>query len=831
MATTRRKFLKAIPAAAGWSYLRPGSVLLDVAQAATTFPSTQPPRTLFPTPADGATVGINPPGFAWWRAPGAAAYRIRITQPNGRVAHVAEGMVDPVHLPAGTLPPGEYRWEVEALDAQGQVLALRGAQRFIIPGDVPQLAWESPKAILAQVAGSHPRFVFLKDDLPRIRQSLATTRRRAWEPVKRLAEQSLATKLPEPPRYHTFEGQARQRMGYTVYFRDFRGSVDRAMGTLALAHLLTGDERYGLAAKRILLEVVGWGVDGPMSVLSPFGDEPGLSMARHGHRAYDWLYDLFDEKERAAVRDACVARARQVLQRLRKADYLANPAESHNGRMIAYLSEYAIVLKDDAPDAAEWLDYSLRALTTFYPHWGAPDGGWAEGVSYAIGYNSISVTTLEVLRAAAGVDLWKRPFFRNVRRFFLYCAAPNGEIKPFGDGAERGGVAGAASLMRHYGRRLQDPSALWWAGQVGQGAESAADPLLSLTTEDALEPAPPRQLPTAAAFPGIGWAALHSALDDPERDTFFLLKSSPFGSVSHSHADQNSFAILKGGRALAIPSGHYGPSYGMPHHAEWTRQTKANNCVLVNGEGQVVRDPTAAGRIVDFQHRRALSYVCGDAAAAYGGKLTRFLRHVLFVRPGLVVVLDDLAAPEPATFQWLLHTLEKIEVDPSQQRVIARRGPASLTVRLHAGQELEFSQTDQFDPPYNAGNPPEYHQQMPNHWHFTAATRQKVREGRIAAIMLVEGPGETLPAKWQAHPGWVGVTVETPDGVAEAWAQTASGARGPREWPELANGACALAGRWRPKSGTPETFLLGKGISVAHLRDGAYKQFHNPRTG
>ena len=61
-------------------------------------------------------------------------------------------------------------------------------------------------------------------------------------------------------------------------------------------------------------------------------------------------------------------------------------------------------------------------------------------------------------------------------------------------------------------------------------------------------------MPSAALFRGIGWAGLHSALDNPQRDTFFLFKSSPFGSVSHSHADQNSFAIMKGGRALAIPT-------------------------------------------------------------------------------------------------------------------------------------------------------------------------------------------------------------------------------------------------------------------------------------
>ncbi|MCP5116201.1 MAG: DUF4962 domain-containing protein, partial [bacterium] len=213
------------------------------------------------------------------------------------------------------------------------------------------------------------------------------------------ADRALDLPLPKPPQYHTFATRAERRMGYVEYFRELRGSLDQGMSILALAYLMSGDERYGLAAKRILLEVESWGVGGPMSVLSEFGDEPGLSMARHGHRVYDWLYDLFDSQERKRVRRMTIDRARQVMERLEKRDYLAYPAESHNGRMIAYLSEYAVVLAGEAAEAPRWLDYSLRALTTFYPHWAGTDGGWAEGIGYALAYNTIYLPAIESLRA------------------------------------------------------------------------------------------------------------------------------------------------------------------------------------------------------------------------------------------------------------------------------------------------------------------------------------------------------------------------------------------------------------------------------------------------
>jgi hypothetical protein len=199
-----------------------------------------------------------------------------------------------------------------------------------------------------------------------------------------------------------------------------------------------------------------------------------------------------------------------------------------------------------------------------------------------------------------------------------------------------------------------------------------------------------------------------------------------------------------------------------------------------------------------------------DAAAAYKGKLTRFQRHIVFVRPGLFLVLDDLAAPSPATFQWLLHALDKMEVDEARRQVVSRRGPASLTVRLHAESPLAFSQTDQFDTPYNAGNPPEYQEQMPNHWHFTAALTAKAAEQRIAAVMLVQGAAESFKEQWAEHPGWAGASVQTLAGTAEVWGQTKPGAPGPKTFRELADGKCPLAARWRPARGRPELFLLGQ---------------------
>ncbi len=492
----------------------------------------------------------------------------------------------------------------------------------------------------------------------------------------------------------------------------------------------------------------------------------------------------------------CAERARQALRRLvHRHNYLTSPAESHPARLVAYLSEMAITMAGEAEDAAEWLEYSLKALMTFYPHWSGADGGWAEGIFYGKNYNSYYIPALEALRTV-GLDLWQRPPFSLVRRFFFYCSTPNAEFRPYGDGADRGGPnPDLTLLLRHHARRFRDGACQWWVEQ--SKATDAPDATVALLTEDDVEGVPPADLPQAAVFRDAGWAALHSDLAHPAVDTFLLFKSSPYGSISHSHADQNSFSILKGEKALAIPSGYYGPAYGQPHHADWTRQTRANNSILVSGRGQVVREGWASGRITDHEVGGQVSYVCGDATAAYGGDMTLFRRHVLFVRPALFVVLDELAAPRISSFQWLLHGLEEMETDEEAGSVAMHHRGAHLRVRLSSPAGLWFKQTDLFDTPYNSGSPPAFREEHPNHWHFTASTIRPTTGTRIGAAMLVTGEGEQVTWETAAADGWLRASAAGSDWSAEAWARLAPEAAVPealRGW--APRDPLLVAGRW-----------------------------------
>jgi hypothetical protein len=728
---------------------------------------------LFPCPRDGAQSDISPAGLAWLPCPSAAGYRVDIFDAEGSRIYSKGVGADPVHCPDRVLPPGAYTWDVVALDRDGKNIARRGKHSFTIRRGAIELPWIEPKELLRRVPREHPRILYPKARLEGLRATLSTSRKDAWRDLQGRAQKARSRGVPQFPTYHRLQDPVVQRLEYQKYFGYFRGYVNGALMDLALAYLMTQEARYAEAAKKILLEIAAWPTadDDVTSVSAKWGDEAGLSFSKCVHLAYDWLCDALDERERAVVFKMCRDRAGQTYRRLKRSNYLTNPGESHNGRLIAYLTDMSLALAGEAEEAETWLTYSLKALLTIYPHWAGADGGWAEGTAYGLWYNTFYIPAFEGLRQLAGYDLWQRPFFKNVRSFFFYCTANHGEIRPFGDGAEGGGPgvqggSGYADFMAFHAHRYQDPHIGWWVKQI-PGNTSRGEPFLSLLHEDELPARAPTDLPHSRVFRSVGWAGLHSNLADPKNDTCLIFKSSPYGSVSHSHADQNAFAIMKGGAALAIPSGYYGPSYGRPHHAEWTRATKANNCILVDGQGQTIRSAAASGSIVDFKEAPGYSYVAGDATAAYGDKLKKWVRRILFLRPGLFLLVDEIATPEPVRCQWLLHAFEEMEIEDA--RITSRRKDATLGVHLACPQGLKLSQTDRFDTPYNHGIPEAYHKDKANHWHVTAETVEKSAAIRIGAVMAAHGKGERLEVRVRRQDGWFGAAASGDFGEVEGW--------------------------------------------------------------
>jgi len=746
------------------------------------FPATRPENGNFNRPEPGEELDISPPGFCWWRAAeaGKVSYRLRILDARQKEVYVSPALQDPAHVPDKILPPGKYAWIVQALApsnpsdqsdssdksdkstvsipsitsissiVSAKVLAERAASSFTILENAIPLPWVSPRELLGRAPREHPRLLFLKAKLPEIRQTLGASRKAAFDSLKAAADKSLSLPLMKKPDFDKYvdrKDYAAKRTAYKEAYSQFESIYNGGAVPMALMYALTGETKYGEAAKAQLLNLLDWPLDGIATVDDPRFDEIGLNLARTAPEIYDWCYGLFSEKERQAVENMLVARGDKLLARMQRRDFLNTPAESHDGRVPGYLLEFAIALAD-RPQAEAWLNYGMKAVLTVFPHWGDRDGGWAEGVDYALAYNDRFITPLQSVYTATGYDLWQKPFFRKFPYFLISCISPRGEITPFGD-MEHVGLADRApklrSLLLFYSLKYNDPALRWWCDLLGKEQDKAMDGQSAahcLLLPDTVVPVAPKSIAPDAAFTGIGWAALHSGLSRPESDLMVLFKSSPFGADSHSHADQNSFAIMKGGKALAIPAGARYPQHGSPFHTKYTTLTMAHNALLFNGKGQVDRSEADNGKLTAFRSLPHIGYAAGKAQNCYGPPVTRFTRHVVLIRPSLVLIVDDLEMSEPAQVEWLMHAKEQLDLNEKDQTFVSHRNGAAMQVRLLTPGGFDFRQTDAWPIDPKEGYPMVTSEPPAKQWHFTAKARERGQRLRIAAIMSIADGGE-----------------------------------------------------------------------------------------
>jgi hypothetical protein len=308
-------------------------------------------------------------------------------------------------------------------------------------------------------------------------------------------------------------------------------------------------------------------------------------------------------------------------------------------------------------------------------------------------------------------------------------------------------------FLYYLGVRFHDPAALWYAREVAgnRDLDSLLPPLLRfdrILEEDSgqlPQPRLPSDLPEARVFRDVGIVTMHTNLANADKNLMLAFRASPFGSFNHMHSDQNSLHVVCQGKRLFSGSGYY-IAYGDDHFQNWYTHSRGHNTVMIDGTGQV-RGADGYGWVARYMHGREITYCAGDASNAYGDAgLKRFRRHVVFLRPNIVVLYDDLAADHAARWSWLLHSPDEIEVQADQQRLFASADTVRAQVDLFGSDELKMTVSDQFDPPAinwrnksSGGRTIEY----PNQWHVTAVPVEEASRARFLAIYQIQVGGST----------------------------------------------------------------------------------------
>ena len=396
-----------------------------------------------------------------------------------------------------------------------------------------------------------------------------------------------------------------------------------------------------------------------------------MSVIWNGSNACDWVWDRFTDEERGAVVTQFRQRGRMTFDHMHnRGSYGLTRFDSHAGREIVFLAHIALVFHEHIPEAQSWLEWLRPVLCGIWPIWAGDDGAWAEGPSYGLAYVTIMTMFATALKRGTGVDLYRKPFWRNHARWRQYCLPPYAEWMGFGDHTERWASSwrSNADLVDLIGRETETGEFTPYVGAFRAEAEhmqtpperrsSGVLPQLFLAPAAETPPSEERGPGMFRLFPAAGWAAVRTDLDDPARDVAMIFRSSPLGAISHSHANNNDFILHAGGKVLAMPSGYYA-GYGSDHHTHWVWHTKSHNCLTLSDASQIMRSHESTGKIENSFEDDRLIYFAGNADASYSERARRCRRHVVFLKAQSCFVMIDEFVAVPgidSALQWNVHS-------------------------------------------------------------------------------------------------------------------------------------------------------------------------------
>lgn len=689
-------------------------------------------------PAVDAVSELNPPGFTWRPVEGAARYALEVASDAEFAQVVYSVTLTPwsAHAPSTTLPAGApLHWRYAALDLEGSRSEWSIARTFRIAEDAAQVPRPTIEELVARAPKDHPRVFFRPEHIPKLKAQAEGELASRWAKIQESADNLLASPPPtaEPPLYP--EGTERLSEEWKkIWWGNRLYTIDLADGaaTLAFAYRITGDERYGKAARDLMVAFCEWDEQG--STEYQYNDEAAMAALKFPARAMDWAWPALSEDDRAKCIETMRERGRQCFEHLTKRKHLWKPYASHSNRAWHFLGEVALAFLHEIPEAPEWLDFAMNIYATCYPAWGDADGGWHEGVGYWQSYLTRFGYWILDIEAAFGINAFERPFFHKTGNYAMYMVPPGTLHGGYGDMASAKKIPyGAGTIMRILSSGSMNPQWAWYAEQVGVDLPETYYGFLWASRSVGLEPAPPTDWPSSTAFHGVGLAILNTNILDGTKNNQLFFKSSPLGTISHGYNANNSFHLNILGAPALINTGQR-DVHGSPHHRNWMHETISQNAILVNGLGQIKQSPLAQGRILHFETSADLDVVVGEAGESYGN-LRRWIRRVLFFKPDVIVIHDVLEAPEKSEFEWLAHTPTRFDLTERGLVWQDQGGERKVELEILHPAMLEVSQSDG----YGEYPPHDWAKFDIHEWHFSANPVEKRKGQSFVTIIRING--------------------------------------------------------------------------------------------
>lgn len=414
---------------------------------------------------------------------------------------------------------------------------------------------------------------------------------------------------------------------------------DRNFFRQAVVYLITGDSARGERAKELVLETAeeeNWNnfLDGdkPLGFLKAGRITAWMSLA------YDWMYDLYSEEERALIRSAI---AEKGCVPLYLALYGMRHPESVTGWRMAPYTEYdlpeidmtrwpeilghnnfraiingglttgLIVLEGHDDRVDEWKEMALDSIELFNALL-KDDGSYDEAVSYLNYAMTYQVHAMEAARRKLGVDFYDTANFSGMMDYVLAMYLPS---HLYGHSSLTFGDAGPS---------LRSATAFWVARSGRDGLAqhiglnySDHDPLSLLYYDPSVRPTRPGKESHFVEL-DLDWIISRSgyALDD------FVVGMRSGAPMNHEHGDRNSIQLKAYGEILLADHRRITYDARLP---EWDmRRAEGHNTVLVDGVGmqyhngeEGTNESKSHAKIVRAGQRPGYHFWASDATQGY----------------------------------------------------------------------------------------------------------------------------------------------------------------------------------------------------------------------
>ncbi len=515
---------------------------------------------------------------------------------------------------------------------------------------------------LERARGVHPRIYIDAARVDALREAIKTTHAPLWEEVRALADRYVKS---GPPAY-------REDDGFSGAEQLWQRGVGNAMPYMAMAYALTGEDTYLDGAR-------AWAIASCSYKTWGLGRIDGMDLAT-GHQllglalVYDWCYDGLGEDARTTIRETLTRRAGAMFEAAAtgQAWWRRSYMQNHLWVDVCGMSAAGFALFDEVENADRWIGLPREKFRKSMAALG-DDGASHEGVGYWQYGAEYLLKFMFLARQLLGEDMFDHPWWRNTAAYWQYLSLPRGSwtsrnvLVDIAD-CPRGNWYGPDHILRALAAEYADPYAQWSALQVDEAnVDAASARWLGLIWYDPrVKPRPPTDLPTLRHFADMGLVSARTGWQGDEALVVFkcgphighqaidAFTYDPGGG--HVHPDVNHFLVFGCGEWLIRDDGY---------RSKWTGQ---HNTLLIDGKGQFgegkqwfqgaeMLKAKAHPRVTTAVSTPLLDHIAGDGTEAYPSDLglQRFQRHLLFLKPNTLLVLDDIDVDQSRDLELRFH--------------------------------------------------------------------------------------------------------------------------------------------------------------------------------